>query len=93
MGGYKGLVLSMNPKVETNRECDLFNKFDFVGCWGLIVAGVEVKDLTLDNVSDIPNLCVGVSCGIREGSINSALYLWAYWSGCESFAHVPRYAW
>ena len=93
MGGYKGLVLSITPIEETKVQCDFFNEFDFVRCWGLIVAGVEVEDLTLDNVSDIPNLSVGVSCGIREGSIHSAFYLWAYWSGCESFAHVRRYAW
>ena len=93
MGGYKGLVLSMSPKAETNGKRDLFNVFDFIGCWGLIVAGVEVKDLTLDNVPNILNLSVGVSCGIRKGSDDSALYLWAYWSGCESFAHVRRYAW
>tara|TARA_A200000159_G_scaffold105854_2_gene98538 strand:+ start:1240 stop:1425 length:186 start_codon:yes stop_codon:yes gene_type:complete len=61
MGGYKGLLVSIIPKGETNVQSDFFNVCEFAECWLLIVAGVEVEDLTLDNVSDFLDLSVRVS--------------------------------
>ena len=55
------MLVSIIPKGETNVQSDFFNVCEFAECWLLIVAGVEVEDLTLDNVSDFLDLSVRVS--------------------------------